>query len=69
MGERGGPPDRPWPIFSPHTPFFWVVNSNTANVATLRSVVFVVFTKTVFPQDRVVSKIRKGVMRDLEAVY
>ena len=56
-------------IAPPFIPFFWVVNSNTANVATLRSVVFVVFMKTVFPQDRVVSKIRKGVMRDLDAVY
>ena len=55
MGRSSCSPDVPWPILLIFAPFFWVVKSNMANMAALRSAVLEVYVKMVCPYDRVVS--------------
>ena len=52
-----------------HKLFFWVVNSNMANVAAMRSEVLEVRMEMVCTNDIAESQRRKGVLYDMEVVY
>ena len=69
MGRSSCSPYVPWPILLIFAPFFWVVKSNMANMAALRSAVLEVYVKMVCPYDRVVSLRWKGVLSDVELFY
>ena len=70
LGYNRGFPVAPWPIFSPHTPFFWVVKVRITKVAAARSsLVAVSVSNTVRPTLKVKSDSRNGELSDLVPVY
>ena len=68
FGHRGGSPEDLWPIFSPLTLFFCVVNVSVTNVAAWRSIYVNVAAKTLWPQLKAMSSRRKGVLFDLNLI-
>ena len=70
FGHNSGSPVAPWPIFSPLTPFFCVVNASIKNVAAASSLlVAVAGSNTVRPTLNVTSDRRNGELSDFLPVY
>ena len=70
FGHNSGSPVAPWPIFSPRTPFFCVLNISITNVAAASSLsVAVAVSNTVRPTLKVTSDRQNGALSYFVPVY
>ena len=70
VGHNSGSPVAQWPILSPRTPFFCVLNISITNVAAASSLsVAVAVSNTVRPTLKVKSDRRNGALSDFVHVY
>ena len=57
------------PIFTPLTPFYWVVNISVTKLSACRLIAVDVDAETLRPQLKALSSRRDGLLSDLDHVY
>ena len=69
MGHMSGSPEALWPIFSPLTPLFCVLNGSIKNADDCISTSAAVDAKTLWPHLKAMSSRKKVALFDLDPMY